>query len=72
MKCWKLLTLWLCVLSAGTNETSIAEKEHYSVLMVSMPYAGHLLPMTALGEELARRGHNVTLYSAMMEGSDLP
>ena len=72
MKCWKLLTLWLCALSAGTNEASVTEKERYSVLMVSMPYAGHLLPMTALGEELVRRGHNATLCSTTMKGYELP
>ena len=43
-----------------------------SILLLTFPFPGHLIPMAALGEELARRGHNVTLYSTMMEGSDLP
>ena len=43
-----------------------------SVLLLTFAFPGHLVPMAALGEELARRGHNVTLYSTMMEGSDLP
>ena len=43
-----------------------------SILLVTFAFPGHLIPMAALGEELARRGHNVTLYSNMMEGSDLP
>ena len=43
-----------------------------SVLLLTFPFPGHLIPMAALGEELARRGHDVTLYSTMMEGSDLP
>ena len=32
-----------------------------NVLLLSVPMMGHLNPLLALGEELARRGHNVTL-----------
>ena len=32
-----------------------------NVLLLSVPSSGHLSPVLALGEELKRRGHNVTL-----------
>ena len=35
-----------------------------SVLLVTAPFAGHLLPCLALGEALVKREHNVTLVSA--------
>jgi glucuronosyltransferase len=34
-------------------------------------FPGHLYPITALGEELVKRGHNVSLCATVMEGSDL-
>ena len=34
-----------------------------SVLLVASPYAGHVIPQLALGEELVRRGHSVTLVT---------
>ena len=37
-----------------------------SVLLVTFPYPGHLIPMAALGEELVRRGHNVSLCTTVM------
>ena len=42
-----------------------ADSSRLSVLLVPFAFPGHLIPMAALGEELTRRGHNVTLYSAM-------
>ena len=62
------------MVNAGSGEARarVTEKERYSVLMVSMPYAGHILPMAALGEELVRRGHNATLCSTTVQGFDLP
>lgn len=35
-----------------------------SILLVVPPYAGHVTPFLAVGEELVRRGHNVTLVTA--------
>ena len=35
-----------------------------SVLIVTTPLAGHAYPLLALGEELVRRGHNVTFCTA--------
>ena len=37
------------------------DTDRLTVLLVSFPAAGHLSPVLALGEELVRRGHNVTL-----------
>ena len=39
-----------------------------TVLILSIPSSGHLAVPVALGEELARRGHNVTLASTAMDG----
>jgi hypothetical protein len=39
--------------------------------MVTGYFPGHLYPITALGEELVKRGHNVSLCATVMEGSDL-
>ncbi|MGX6602927.1 glycosyltransferase [Micromonosporaceae bacterium Da 78-11] len=33
------------------------------ILVVSMPFAGHVGPMTAVAAELVRRGHEVTAYT---------
>ena len=35
-----------------------------SVLLITSPFAGHATPCLALGEELVRRGHDVTVVSA--------
>ena len=42
-----------------------------SVLLVTPPYAGHLLPFATLGEELLKRRHNVTLCTTILSGSNL-
>jgi glucuronosyltransferase len=38
-----------------------ADPSRLAVLLISVPLAGHVNPLLALGEELAGRGHNVTL-----------
>ena len=40
-----------------------------SILMTTGFFIGHLYPMLSLGEELIRRGHNVTLCTTIMKGS---
>lgn len=45
---------------------------HLSVLVMSTPAAGHIAMPIALGQELARRGHNVTLFTAQLVGYDYP
>ena len=39
--------------------------------MAANPLPGHLSPVSALGEELVRRGHKVTLCTTPMEGTDI-
>lgn len=42
-----------------------------SVLLTAGLYSGHLFPLVSLGEELVRRGHNVTLCANVINGSTL-
>ena len=46
-----------------SNDPSSSDRR-LSVLIVTSPLAGHAYPLLALGEELARRGHNVTFCTA--------
>ena len=46
-------------------------RDPLSVLMLSTPFPGHVTPTLALGEELVRRGHKVTLCTTVMAGSKL-
>ena len=46
-------------------------KKPLSILITSGSIPGHLYPITALGAELVKRGHNVTLCATVMEGSNL-
>ena len=41
-----------------------AESLPLSILLVTIPYPGDVIPVLTLGEELVRRGHNVTLVTA--------
>ena len=41
------------------------------VLLTTGYFPGHLFAIVSLGEELVRRGHDVTLCSTVMEGSNL-
>ena len=42
-----------------------------SILLASLSFTGHVIPALALGEELVRRGHQVTLCTTELEGKDL-
>ena len=53
------------------HEDGVALKKDLSVLLATGFFPGHLYPITALGEELVKRGHNVSLCATVMEGSDL-
>ena len=46
---------------AFDNEKNPVSADSLNVLLLSVPSMGHLNPLLALGEELGRRGHNVTL-----------
>ena len=68
--------LWLCLLIHysevdGEQLLKKSASTHLSILLVTVPYPGHLIPVSALGEELVRRGHNVTLCTTVLKGSNL-
>ena len=44
-------------------QTTQANNSKFSILIVSSPTSGHIIPLLNLGEELLRRGHNVTVCS---------
>ena len=46
-------------------------RTNLSVLLISNFYIGHQLPMVALGEELASRGHKAAILSPELEGSSV-
>ena len=46
-------------------------KEKLSVLLLASFFIGHQFPLIALGEELVRRGHHVTMMGPITEGSSV-
>lgn len=72
------LLLYSVAVSDISSVTSVLEVEaqeptarSLSILLTTGLYAGHLFPLVSLGEELVRRGHNVTLCANVMKGSHL-
>ena len=72
VKMWHLLlyvtfafSAFIGAYSEGTETKGYSwnKSRHISVLLVSPPYSGHIIPFLALAEELVARGHNVTLVS---------
>ena len=69
----------LCIALRGRASATSSQKDPHdpvvnqrlSILMVTRYFPGHLYPLVALGEELVKRGHNVSLCATVMEGSDL-
>ena len=59
------LPLVLCVIAEQPSR-------HRSVLIITPPMSGHLSVPIALGEELVRRGHNVTLFTLEIRNFDRP
>ena len=57
--------------SVVTSEEVSAFDKPLSVLLLNALFPAHLFPLVSLGEELVKRGHNVTLCSPVMEGSKL-
>ena len=77
---WCLILLHsLCVYSvpqtgdgmAATVNSNLSPQRPLSVLMTVSFFPGHLFVVMALGEELVKRGHNVTLVTTEMKGSRL-
>ena len=54
---------------SGGRQESVGDQPALSILMTTGFFTGHLYPMLSLGEELIRRGHNVTLCTTIMKGS---
>ena len=48
-----------------------ANSKNLSILLAALSFTGHITPAVALGEELVRRGHQVTLCTTELEGKDL-
>ena len=65
------LGILICVVP-GIIAQPTAEREErsksLSILLLSLPLSGHLSVPVALGEELVRRGHRVTLCTTSVEG----
>ena len=55
--------LFILLFSSLLCFASVKETSSLDVLLVTAPFAGHANPALALGEELVRRGHNVTFSS---------
>lgn len=72
---WLLILMELRLLlvdaSLWSSHTASSSKNGASILLVTLPYAGHLKPMAALGEELVRRGHAVTLCTVVANDSEV-
>ncbi len=58
--------------SSGTLPSKTGGRESLSVLLLPLSSPSHWIQMSALGEALVHRGHNVTLCATEREGSDLP
>ena len=62
--------------AATREETKLADrciqpkrtKAKLSILLLSVPFVGHVAPLLALGEELVCRGHAVSLCAPVTEG----
>ena len=57
----------LAIAVQGTKSSHVKDlssTSHFSILLVSPPFSGHVIPFLALGGELVKRGHNVTLVTA--------
>ena len=51
---------------APADDANTGPATSLSVLLVTYPYPGHLIPTATLGEELVRRGHNVSLCTTIL------
>jgi len=66
-----VLVVFICAIPlTSSSKNGEAEGRRLSILILAPPFSGHLSPPTALGEELVRRGHNVTLCTLTVQWSD--
>ena len=63
-----LLVAVICLASRAASDRQDTKK--ISVLMICFPASGHIAVPMALGEELAKRGHNVTLFTVQPKDHD--
>lgn len=61
---------WLVIFMIFGSSEGTQEKQ-LNVLLVPIPFAGHLYPISALGEQLVRNGHNVTICTPVVNNTDL-
>jgi len=66
-----VLIVIVCALPlTASSENGEAEGRRLSILILAPPFSAHLSPSTVLGEELVRRGHNVTVCTLTVQRSD--
>ncbi len=62
----------VCLVALILLGCSLAEQEgQLNILIVPIPFAGHLYPVSALGEQLVRNGHNVTICTPVVNNTNL-
>lgn len=59
------------VIQTRAPDVRVSDGKPLSILLAAGLYTGHLFPLVSLGEELVKRGHNVTLCANVMRGSTL-
>ena len=52
-------------------EAQTGTEKPLHVLLISSYFVGHQIPLIAVGEELVGRGHNVTLFTTEVKGSNV-
>ena len=70
MAVWLLLAL--ISLSCATADQLSPIGNHLSVLAICIPSTGHMATPISLGEELIRRGHNVSLFTVQLRDTEFP
>ena len=69
---WQQCVVAVCLLASGREAIcSVTDTRGSSILLVSPPLAGHVLPLVRLGTELLNRGHNVYFCSSEVRGRNV-
>ena len=61
---WISLVIFSTTVSSISAGSQLKDLRPLSVLLVSPHFTGHAIPILTLGEELVKRGHNVTFITA--------
>ncbi len=59
------------MLFSAIGSSQAAQEKQLKVLLVPIPFAGHLYPISALGEQMVRNRHNVTICTPVVNNTDL-